>query len=524
MGDPVAVSQEGFLSDNRVQWLRQRISLALDLSGSVFDDFFTESLERARSAGIARMEIASFLGKGYGAGSSLFFSAIRDVEDKEIEEDQEIEVEAEPENNEEGEGKNDETAVASTENSSEEKKDSSAADNEKKDTDGEVVDEEAEPTPAKIMVKKIIKVKKIIQVDRCNLLMGLDKMTPEMHDRKTCYFIKCEDGEIDRNPNSSDGSFSQFFEFGVFNGEILFGLANLMNQIYIPTIKKSVGSVRGEGKEDNLKHELNANMAKFEQQIRQVVQQVQGDVRLEIPAVTINDPEYVAHEDYEVRVQLEKALVEWSSVIATAVEGEVQKVARKINRTPLGEIEFWRERTTALSALYEQINMPRVQLMIQVLKISENPQLNTFQFHFGELTKLYLEAKDNVKFLTTLERHFKHLTEGSFNTINDSMFAMLNGLKMVWVISRHYNSDDRMSPLMENIAKTLVKRVREEVKLNAVFEMDFHDARKLVQEAGDVLIKWKYVYQIKLRIEMKIFSYICIFIRILCACKWLIFI
>lgn len=141
----------------------------------------------------------------------------------------------------------------------------------------------------------------------------------------------------------------------------------------------------------------------------------------------------------------------------------VHQVARRINRSPLGEIEFWRERATSLSALYEQINMPRVQQMVQVLKLSEFSQLNTFQFHFGELTKLYMEAKDNVKFLTTLERHFKHLTEGSFVTINDSMFAMLNGLKMVWVISRHFNSDERMSPLMENIAKTLVKRVREEV-------------------------------------------------------------
>ena len=138
--------------------------------------------------------------------------------------------------------------------------------------------------------------------------------------------------------------------------------------------------------------------------------------------------------------------------------------------------------------------MPKVQQMIQVLKISEYAQLNTFHHYFGELTKLYMEAKDNVKFLTTLERHFKHLTEGSFVTINDSMFAMLNGLKMVWVISRHYNTDERMSPLMENIAKTLVKRVREEVKLGEVFQMEFVDARRLVQEAGDVLSRWSGEY------------------------------
>jgi dynein heavy chain, axonemal len=242
-----------------------------------------------------------------------------------------------------------------------------------------------------------------------------------------------EDGEVDLSLSSADGGFSRLFEFGVFNGEVLSGLASLMSHIYIPTIKKTAPA--SEGKDGNLRRELNTNMAKFEQQIRQVVQQVQGDVRLDIPSVTISDPDQSA-EDYEVVSQLERALAEWSEVVAESVEGEHQKVARKINRSPLGEIEFWRERSTSLSALYEQINMPRVQAMLQVLKITENPYLNTFNFHFGELTKLFMEAKDNVKFLTTLERHFKYLTDGSFSVISDGMFSMLNGLKMVWVISR----------------------------------------------------------------------------------------
>jgi dynein heavy chain len=51
-----------------------------------------------------------------------------------------------------------------------------------------------------------------------------------------------------------------------------------------------------------------------------------------------------------------------------------------------------------------------------------------------------------------------------------------------------------MSPLMENIAKALVKRVRDEVKLSDVFKMDFIDARRLVQEAANVLNKWNSEY------------------------------
>ena len=69
----------------------------------------------------------------------------------------------------------------------------------------------------------------------------------------------------------------------------------------------------------------------------------------------------------------------------------------------------------------------------------------------GELEKRYIEAKDNVKFLATLERHFKHILHGSLLQIIDTLPSMMNALRMVWVISRHYKDDQRMEPLFGRI-------------------------------------------------------------------------
>ena len=77
---------------------------------------------------------------------------------------------------------------------------------------------------------------------------------------------------------------------------------------------------------------------------------------------------------------------------------------------PLAEIDFWRERNAALSSLFEQLNLPNVRKMIEVLETAPNVDtsvMSAFKVQFAELTKLYVETKDNVKFLTTLERHFK---------------------------------------------------------------------------------------------------------------------
>lgn len=43
--------------------------------------------------------------------------------------------------------------------------------------------------------------------------------------------------------------------------------------------------------------------------------------------------------------------------------------------------------------------------------------LSTFRTHAGELSKQSAEARDNVKFLTTLERHFKAITHGPLDGV-----------------------------------------------------------------------------------------------------------
>ena len=81
----------------------------------------------------------------------------------------------------------------------------------------------------------------------------------------------------------------------------------------------------------------------------------------------------------------------------------------------LAEIKFWRDRNAAISTLYEQITMEKVQRMRKVLQLIEAAALPSFEFHFSELTRMHVEAKDIVKFLATLERHFKNMTLMSKN-------------------------------------------------------------------------------------------------------------
>ena len=63
------------------------------------------------------------------------------------------------------------------------------------------------------------------------------------------------------------------------------------------------------------------------------------------------------------------------------------------------------------------------------------------------VTEALNEAKDNVKYLSTLEKFIEPLYEGSPDSIKDTLPALMNSIKMIHTIARYYNTNDRMTNL-----------------------------------------------------------------------------
>jgi len=64
---------------------------------------------------------------------------------------------------------------------------------------------------------------------------------------------------------------------------------------------------------------------------------------------------------------------------------------------PLGEIDWWRERNISLSSLFEQTKQDHVEQVLEKLELAENAAPSSFRDTRTDLSKYYLEAKDNVK-------------------------------------------------------------------------------------------------------------------------------
>ncbi len=240
--------------------------------------------------------------------------------------------------------------------------------------------------------------------------------------------------------------------------------------------------------------EFRSQMSKFKGQLGSAIEQTRGRVSLPMRLEIVLNPERIdqAAADFETFRALEEMLGEWTEVVKDVVAQ--QQRAEPTGRGPMAEIDFWRHQHGVLSAMYEQLSSDRAVLVVQILKVAGSTLLDDYSTNHSELTRLHVEAADNVKFLATLERHFKNIESGGsdLRIIEETLESMMNGLRMVWIISRHYNTDERMVRLMERIADSIAEVITSKIDTSSILRASTSSGnRKLIGQARNVLDKWR---------------------------------
>ncbi|NXM08607.1 DYH10 protein, partial [Tyrannus savana] len=214
---------------------------------------------------------------------------------------------------------------------------------------------------------------------------------------------------------------------------------------------------------------------------------------LDMPAVNLEGEVPVLASDPSVVQSLESCAMTWQKLISTVLREQLKKVPQ--GDGALAEIDLWREKNAALSDLAEQTKLPEVQKVLEILREAECECVGDLQGALSDLRKYHLEALDNVKFLSALERHLKNLAYGTeADVVLNTIPSLLNALRMVWVMSRHYNRDERMVPLLERIAWEISTTVSRFVDLPTLFLEDRAAAKKKVTEGKNILEQWKKCY------------------------------
>jgi len=157
----------------------------------------------------------------------------------------------------------------------------------------------------------------------------------------------------------------------------------------------------------------------------------------------------------------------WSEKIESVLEETVGQRQDK-DEGPRDELEYWKLRMRMLTTVSEQIRSPNcknVQTVLTATSQNESNKhadsgiylaLSNWRSIELRVTENLNEAKDNVKYLQTLERFIEPLYDGTPNSIRETLPVLMNSIKMIHTVARYYNTDERMTGLFVKITNQMI--------------------------------------------------------------------
>ncbi|KZC13452.1 Dynein heavy chain 10, axonemal [Dufourea novaeangliae] len=227
------------------------------------------------------------------------------------------------------------------------------------------------------------------------------------------------------------------------------------------------------------------------------LEHIEGDILLTMPNIPELEDSQVTEEmletNTEVIKQLEDVIMSWGVHIQKVLESFQTKVVQ--GKGPLAEYSYWQDRDTGLLMLVEQLKTPMARRILGLLNKVLSPIASNFEYFYADLWKYYMEARDNVRFLQTLHRYFKLIAESDdFKSAMQSIQSLTEGLRMIWVLSPYYSSEEKMMGLMERISWQLCQTVINNLSVKDLFKKPLEEILQKTENAHVMLRRWKISY------------------------------
>ena len=130
---------------------------------------------------------------------------------------------------------------------------------------------------------------------------------------------------------------------------------------------------------------------------------------------------------------------------------------------PMTELLFWRQRMAKFNSVTQQLKSRECRLVLGVCNTAKLPEYKTWKDIDLQLTDAANESRDNVKFLSTLEKTLAPMYEGTPQDIIDGMPALMDTIRMMHTIARYYSTGERMTTLFCKITNQMIFKCKEHI-------------------------------------------------------------
>ncbi|XP_061778474.1 dynein axonemal heavy chain 5-like [Nerophis ophidion] len=167
-----------------------------------------------------------------------------------------------------------------------------------------------------------------------------------------------------------------------------------------------------------------------------------------------------AANDSELMEKLEGVVASWADQIRRLLTESEQMRKEADDVGPSAELEHWKTRMVTFSSLVEELKRPQVKRTLGVLQVARSRMLLAWRELDANITVVANEAKDNVKFLLTLQKFFKQLQKSSPAMMLEHVPALMAAVSMIHAVSGYYNTSERMTSLLIKVTNRMISACR----------------------------------------------------------------
>nr|XP_034491996.1 dynein heavy chain 5, axonemal [Marmota flaviventris] len=287
------------------------------------------------------------------------------------------------------------------------------------------------------------------------------------------------------------------------DGGLLNSVRRLLSDIFIPALRASShgwGELEGLQDAASLRQEFLSSLEGFVNVLSGAQESLKEKVSLQkcdifelkslkepIDYLTVaSNPETLEKVEGCVKVwikQMEQVLAE---------NNQLRKEADDVG--PRAELEHWKKRLSKFNYLLDQLKGPDVRAMLAVLAAAKSKLLKAWRETDIRITDAANEAKDNVKYLYTLEKCCDPLYNSDPISMIDAIPTLINAIKMIYSISHYYNTSEKITSLFIKVTNQMISACKAYITNNGTTSI-WNQPQDVVMEKILSAIKLKQEYQ-----------------------------
>ncbi|NXO76918.1 DYH5 protein, partial [Sitta europaea] len=157
----------------------------------------------------------------------------------------------------------------------------------------------------------------------------------------------------------------------------------------------------------------------------------------------------------EVTEKLEEVVMIWTKQIRQVLV-ESKQIRREVDDVgPSAELEHWKSRMSSFNSLLDEIKSSRVKKILSILQAARSKTLKQWKELDRSITIAANEAKDNVRYLYTLDKLFGPLAYAS-PVMMEHIPRLMNTVCMIYCTSPYYNTSEHMTSLFLKITNQMI--------------------------------------------------------------------